>query len=92
MTSAVKKFERDAVSFTALGVEEDGSLVAAAGFDGLIHCWQSEPKQKYLGALPAGTVAPAHARKSQSSRSSPSHSKKKTRRKSCCSLEPRKAS
>lgn len=52
----MKKFERDSVSFTALGVEEDGSLVAAAGFDGLIHCWQSDPKQKYLGALQAGTV------------------------------------
>lgn len=52
---SIAKFEKDSISFSAVAVEEEGSILVAAGFDGNIHVWSTE-KEKYLGAIPAGIV------------------------------------
>lgn len=48
----IQRYEKDAVSFSALAVEEEGNVIAAAGFDGNIHVWFTEG-QEYLGSIPS---------------------------------------
>lgn len=75
----VQRYEKDAVSFSALAVEEEGSLIAAAGFDGRIHVWHTEA-QDYLGSvLSDDCVGSGLIRsKPRAWRSSASPSRKKT--------------
>lgn len=47
---AIAKFEKDAVSFNAMAVDEEGRLLVASGFDGNIHIW-SPDNSKYLGSI-----------------------------------------
>lgn len=43
------------MSFSAIGIEDEGNLVVAAGFDGNLHVWKIDP-QKYIGSINCGTV------------------------------------
>lgn len=52
---AVAKFEKDATSFSAMAVEEEGKLLIASGFDGNLHVWDAE-KNTYQGFIPTGAV------------------------------------
>jgi WD40 repeat protein len=52
---AVAKFEKDAISFNAMAVEEEGKLLVASGFDGNLHVWDAD-KNSYLGSIPIGAV------------------------------------
>ncbi len=52
---AIAKFEKDATSFSAMAVEEEGKLLIASGFDGHLHVWNAE-KNTYLGSIPTEAV------------------------------------